>query len=479
MLDAVGELDLSAFEDSYRADGQGGAAYPPTNQVALILYCYSKGIRSSRRIEQACWDDVGCRVITANRRMDHSTVARFIRRHRDALNSLFVQVLALCGRRGLVDLSAVAVDGSPMDANASRDANQRLHRLEAIISQCDDEINALMDDALVHARSVEADDSAAADSDTASNDWPRLSRLCDRLTRARTAREKVYERARPSPGETKLKVEAAERMVARAEQRLAAETAAHQAKLEKYEARAGADRAAGRRGANGRPPVPLEHKTVLVRQRARLVKARAWLERARTPRPVPSPEARACLSDPDSRLMLSKRGGYLQGYNLQITCARRQLLLAIEVHDNPSDTTALVPMVAKTRHNHQAAGLPGDIQLWLADSGYASTAAFEALTDLPLLVSVTSEAHQAGLPAKRRHARAGQHAMAARLATPTGRAQYRQRSALVEPGFAQLFQRFGRHLNYRGRPAVDAEIKLLGTVHNLNKLLSHTARTRS
>ncbi|PWI06896.1 IS5/IS1182 family transposase, partial [Streptomyces sp. NWU339] len=184
VLDAVGELDLSAFEDSYRADGQGGAAYPPTNQVALILYCYSKGIRSSRRIEQACWDDVGCRVITANRRMDHSTVARFIRRHRDALNSLFVQVLALCGRRGLVDLSAVAVDGSPMDANASRDANQRLHRLEAIISQCDDEINALMDDALVHARSVEADDSAAADSDTASNDWPRLSRLCDRLTRA-------------------------------------------------------------------------------------------------------------------------------------------------------------------------------------------------------------------------------------------------------------------------------------------------------
>ena len=69
--------------------------------------------------------------------------------------------------------------------------------------------------------------------------------------------------------------------------------------------------------------------------------------------------------------------------------------------------------------------------------------------------------------------------MATRLATPTGQAQYRQRSPLVEPGFAQLFQRFGRHLNYRGRPAVDTEIKLLGTVHNLTKLLSHAAGTRS
>lgn len=479
VLDVVGELDLSAFEDSYRADGQGRAAYPPTSLVALLLYCYSKGVRSSRRIEQACWDDVGCRVITANRTVDHSTIARFVRRHRDALKSLFVQVLALCGQRGLVDLSAVAVDGSPMDANASRDANQRLHRLEEIISRCEDEINALMNDALAHAQSVEADASEGIDPDAPSDDWPLLSRLCDRLTRARSARDKLYERALPSPGEIRIKVEAAERMVARAEKRLAAETAAHQEKLKQYEARAEADQAAGRRGANGRPPVSMEHKTVLVRQRARLVKAQAWLERARTPRPVPSPESRACLSDPDSRLMLSKRGGYLQGYNLQIACARHQLLLAIEVHDNPSDATALVPMVEKTQHNHRAAGLCGDIQLWLADSGYASTAAFEALADLPLLVSVTSEAHQAGFPAKRQHAPVGQQAMATRLATPSGQAQYRQRSALVEPGFAQLFQRFGRHLNYRGRHAVDAEIKLLGTVHNLNKLLRHTAETRS
>ncbi|GHG78750.1 hypothetical protein GCM10018779_58970 [Streptomyces griseocarneus] len=105
-LDVAGKLDLSAFDGSYRADRQGGAAYSPSSTVALILYCRSKGVWASRRIEQACWDDVGCRVITANRRVDHSTVARFVRRHRDALKSLFVQMLALRGRRGLVDLTA-------------------------------------------------------------------------------------------------------------------------------------------------------------------------------------------------------------------------------------------------------------------------------------------------------------------------------------------------------------------------------------
>ncbi|MFI1769307.1 transposase [Streptomyces sp. NPDC020800] len=139
VLNVVRELDLATFHNSYRADGQGGVAYPGTALVALILYCCSKGVRSSRRIEQACWHDVGCRVITANRKVDHSTVARFIRRHRDALASLFVQILALCGWRGLMDLSAVAIDGSPLQANASRRSNHRLEQLEATISQCEDE----------------------------------------------------------------------------------------------------------------------------------------------------------------------------------------------------------------------------------------------------------------------------------------------------------------------------------------------------
>ncbi|MFI6803333.1 transposase [Streptosporangium canum] len=95
--------------------------------------------------------------------------------------------------------------------------------------------------------------------------------------------------------------------------------------------------------------------------------------------------------------MLRKRGGYCQGYNLQIVCARNQLLLAIDVHDNPADMTALVPMVKQTQRNCTAAAITDHVQAWLADSGYASAANFQALTELPLLVAVTSERTQTGL----------------------------------------------------------------------------------
>jgi len=349
-----------------------------------------------------------------------------------------------------------------------------MHRLEEVAAECEAQIGAIMDDALDHARAVEADPDAS-DGDATGDQWPRLSRLADRLTRARSAIDRLYERALPSPGEIRAKVEAAERMIARAEERLAAETAAHQDKLRKYEARAAADLAAGRHGANGRPPVPVERKTAVVRQQDRLARATASLEQARNPRSVPSPKTRACSTDPDSRLVPGKQGGFLQGYNVQIASARRQLLLAIEVHDNPSDMNALVPVVTKARLNQQLAGLPGEVGLWLADSGYACTASFETLADLPLLVSVTSEADLAGFPAKRDRPRACHQEMAQRLATPAGQTGYRQRGALVEPGFAQPFQRFGRCLHYRGRHAVDTEVKLLGTVHNLNKLISHKA----
>ncbi|WP_406115988.1 transposase [Kitasatospora purpeofusca] len=132
--------------------GQGGGGYPPAVLVTLLFYCCSKGIRSSRGIERAYWDDPGWRIITANRAVDHSTVAPFVQRHRDALTQLFVQVLGLCGSRGLVDLAAVAVDGSPMDANASRDSNKQPHRLEPVITRYEDEISALMDNACDHAR---------------------------------------------------------------------------------------------------------------------------------------------------------------------------------------------------------------------------------------------------------------------------------------------------------------------------------------
>jgi hypothetical protein len=85
----VKEVDLSVFIAGYRPDGQGRAAYHPATVLALLLYCYSKGIRSSRGIEAACIDDVGCRIITANHEVDHATIARFLCRHRPAVKAHF------------------------------------------------------------------------------------------------------------------------------------------------------------------------------------------------------------------------------------------------------------------------------------------------------------------------------------------------------------------------------------------------------
>jgi len=476
MLDAVGQMDLSVFLAGYRRDGQGHAAYHPAVMVALVLYCYSKGIRSSRGIEAACWDDVGARIITANHRVDHATLARFIGRHREALDGLFVQVLALCVVQGLVDPGMVAIDGSVMDANASRDSNRSLEQLEAVIAGCEVAIGALLEETAAWARECEADPDYQVPDERVGRSGPaRLARLSERLTRARTARGKLYERALPAPSEIAEKIAAAERMAERAEQALSEAVARQQARFDAHARRTAADRAAGLRGTRGRPPLKVESKAVVVCQRARLTRTLIFLELARHPRPVPSSFARASLTDPDSRLVPGKHGGYLQGYNLQISCACNQLLIAVELHDNPSDRNALVPMVTRSQDNWAAAGVTGQVGAWLADNGYASTANFQALAHLPLLVAVTGGGRHDGrsAPDADKPPPAGWAQMSAWHGTPDGKALYKRRAALVEPGFAQLFQRFGRRLNYRGDDAVDTEIKLLGTAHNLNKLFTH------
>lgn len=124
VLDVVGELDLADFYGAYRADGHGRAAHDPSMMVALLLYSYALGQRSSRGIERRCREDVPTRVICANQTPDHTTIARFRARHQDALAATFTQVLALCARAGLVSVGVVAVDGTAMAANASREATR-------------------------------------------------------------------------------------------------------------------------------------------------------------------------------------------------------------------------------------------------------------------------------------------------------------------------------------------------------------------
>src|SRR5215212_604576 len=118
VLDAVEAMDLTAFLSAYRADGWGRAAHDPAMMVALVLYAYAIGERSSRQIERRCREDVAFRVITANQAPDHATIARFRVRHQDALAGLFGDVLRLCAKAGAVSVGVIAVDGTRVKANA-------------------------------------------------------------------------------------------------------------------------------------------------------------------------------------------------------------------------------------------------------------------------------------------------------------------------------------------------------------------------
>ena len=120
---SVEEMDLSAFYASYRADGHGRAAHDPAMMVALLMYSYSMGQRSSRGIERKCVEDVAYRVIAANCMPDHATIARFVVRHEAALAE-FGEVLSLCADAGMVKVGVIAIDGTKVHANASQHSNR-------------------------------------------------------------------------------------------------------------------------------------------------------------------------------------------------------------------------------------------------------------------------------------------------------------------------------------------------------------------
>ncbi|MGO9906896.1 MAG: transposase [Solirubrobacteraceae bacterium] len=124
VLGAVDQMDLCRFRVGYRLGGSGRAPYDPAMLVALLLYAYARGNRSSRRIERACLEDVAYKVITSMRVPDHSTIAEFRRRHESEIAELFDQVLGLCQEAGLVSVGVIMVDGTKIKANASMDQNR-------------------------------------------------------------------------------------------------------------------------------------------------------------------------------------------------------------------------------------------------------------------------------------------------------------------------------------------------------------------
>jgi transposase len=133
--DVIDQLDLQPFLKAYRADGHGRAAYQPRMLLAVLLYAYCTGIRSSRQIERRCHEDIAFRVLGGNSTPDHVTIARFRVRHEQALAGLLVASLRLCAAAGMVRLGLVALDGTKIEANAADRANRTHAKLQAQVAE--------------------------------------------------------------------------------------------------------------------------------------------------------------------------------------------------------------------------------------------------------------------------------------------------------------------------------------------------------
>ncbi len=177
VIDVVEELDLDGFYRRRREDGWGRAAYDPKMTVALLLYAYCTGVRSSRQIERRLREDVAFRFIAANHCPDHATVARFRSEHGTVLEGLFVQALRLCVEAGLVRVGMVALDGKRVAADASMAANKTRAGIEG-------EVKAM----LAEAAATDAAEDAALGDARGDELPPILADRRSRLARLRQAK---------------------------------------------------------------------------------------------------------------------------------------------------------------------------------------------------------------------------------------------------------------------------------------------------
>jgi transposase len=488
VLEQAGRMDLAAFTAWYRADGQGKKAYHPQLMVALIMYCYCKGIRSSRAVEMATFDDVGARVICGNLHPDHATVARFVSRHEQAVKGLLVSSLVACARQGLVSVDVVAGDGTKVKASASMAANATAEQLAVGIAGLEALIAAEVDAWVEQARAAdETEDALAGDQGPGAGGGPGTwTGVAGKLVRRQKAKAKLdaeaAARQQQADAERAATITRLERRAAA--RRAAADTLAAQAaaRVKDCQRRAAARTAGGSRSRpDGRVPVPADRHSAIRRARQALATAERALATAKAapasaPRPARPPTA--STTDPASRVMPLKKGGFDQLCNAQVIAGKHQVILGVATHDNPAGTGALHPLLAAARASLDAAGIGDPIRAALFDAGYASDGNFTTPAEAELYVAVTREARQTGRLRDGKGAetmKPSWQQMTARLDTPHGKALYRQRAGMIEPVFAQLFNRLGRHLHYRGSK-VDLELHLWAATHNLLKAIRAQAR---
>ena len=414
VIAVVETLDLSAFYARRREDGWGRAAYDPKMMVALLIYAYATGARSSRLIERRCVEDIAFRFIAANETPDHATIARFAKDHEQELADLFDQVLRLAAEVGLVRVGLVALDSTRIQANASPGANRT-----------EDWIRSEVERIIAEARATDEEEDRRLGERSDADIPAELVEPGSRLARLLAAKAKLD-----------------------AEQQ--GRRAAYEAKVaarEEYERRTG-------KGLTGRKPKPPEERAK-DRDRSKL----------------------ANVTDPDSRVMSTANGGFLQGFNAQAIATEDQITVACAVTTDRNDVAQLKPMVEQATQNLAGAGVGGKVGVVVADAGYSSedNLALEDSLGVELVIASKnrrrSEASSAtpprgripkGLSKKRR--------MERKLRTKRGSRLYRRRGASIEPVFGQARQRGAGRFRRRGLSACNCEWRFEHAVHNLLKI---------
>jgi transposase len=472
VLGAVDQMDLDRFREAYRLGAAGRPAYDPQVMVALLMYAYARGNRSSRGIERACWEDVAFKVITGMRTPDHSTIAEFRRRHESEIAVLFDDVLGLCREAGLVSVGVITIDGTKIKANASMDQNRSYSALVKEILR-------------------EAEEADRREDELYGND--RGDELPEQLRTPegrRAALEEAKRRIEERKGRPVKEPESAGRDV---EVDVAQSFTRQGGRKEWLRL---AKRELEQRRRDDARPVPRDREDRLFEAVRRLeedheVEVTAndayerWRESERdtlgrrlkgNSKPYVGtelPGGTINISDLDSRVMRTQGTPPRQAYNAQAAVNDRQVILAAEISITAADFGQLAPMLETTLHGLRGQGVTETPETVLADAGYWHTAQMQTIAEGGIEVLLPPDGNmRAG---KRRGWEDGLYqTMRDKLTADEGRKRYAQRKITIEPVFGQI--KYNRRIDRfmrRGRAAAHSEWRLVTATHNLLKLHSH------
>jgi len=481
VLDTVAEMDLNGFYAEYRLDGHGRPAYDPAMMLALILYAYSRSVRSSRLIERECLEDIAYRVIAANERPDHSTIARFVARHEEVLAEVFSSVLAVCAKAGLVTVGVVAVDGTKVAASASRDQTLDFEQIAR--------------EAIAEAKAIDAAEDELYGDRHGDELPPELSTSEGRKAWLREAMAELVEEQQAgeqAAGEEVVESEPEQEPVVHFEldqeeilnsaqgRRGWLRGARHQ--LDEHRVRHPRPIPRSRKARRLEALRQLEEQLEVERQaniayeayrgRGRMRDGRRFGAPPNPYEPPDLPAGSINLTDPDSRTLKATKG-YVQGYNAQLVTGENQIIIAAEVNVDSPDFGHLEPMLDAARAELSKAGVDQEPGTALADAGYWHQRQMDNLAADGISVLIPPESP------KREDIRPGWQGgryawMRHLLRTELGAELYRKRQGMIEGVFGQTKHNRGMdEFRRRGRSAVRTEWRLIAATHNLLKLHRH------